>query len=57
MSGVPICGPCRVCGRRRCGVYQEALRLFCHYLTDPAYGWAAECDRRFGAHPVQVCHE
>jgi len=37
--------------------YQEALRLFCHYLTDPAYGWTAECDRRFGDHPVQICHE
>ncbi|MFD0207510.1 MULTISPECIES: tyrosine-type recombinase/integrase [Saccharothrix] len=37
--------------------YQQALRLFCHYLTDPAYGWAGECERRFGTHPVQVCHE
>ncbi|SCG45674.1 tyrosine-type recombinase/integrase [Micromonospora zamorensis] len=37
--------------------YQEAVRLFCEYLTDPAYGWAGECQRRFGSHPVQVCHE
>jgi integrase/recombinase XerC len=37
--------------------YQEALRLFCDYLTDPAYGWAAECQHRFGSHPVQVCHD
>jgi integrase/recombinase XerC len=37
--------------------YQEAVRLFCHYLTDPAYGWTAECQTRFGTHPVQVCHE
>ncbi|MEU1395030.1 site-specific integrase [Micromonospora zamorensis] len=27
------------------------------YLTDPAYGWAGECQQRFGSHPVQVCHE
>ncbi len=37
--------------------YQEALRLFCDYLTDPQYGWAGECEARFGSHPVQVCHE
>jgi integrase/recombinase XerC len=37
--------------------YQEAVRQFCHYLTDPAYGWVEECERRFGTHPVQVCHE
>ncbi|MCX5112272.1 site-specific integrase [Streptomyces sp. NBC_00378] len=33
------------------------MRLFCDYATDPAYGWAAECERRFGTHPIQVCHE
>jgi site-specific recombinase XerD len=37
--------------------YQEAVRLFCMYVTDPGYGWAAECEQRFGTHPVQVCHE
>ncbi|MGH3125097.1 MAG: tyrosine-type recombinase/integrase, partial [Streptosporangiaceae bacterium] len=37
--------------------YTEAVRLFCSYLTDPAYGWAGECQLRFGTHPVQVCHE
>jgi integrase/recombinase XerC len=37
--------------------YQEALRLFCDYLTDPAYGWAGQCQQRFGSHPIQVCHE
>ncbi|HWO64300.1 MAG TPA: tyrosine-type recombinase/integrase, partial [Umezawaea sp.] len=37
--------------------YQQAVRLFCHYVTDPAYGWSPECERRFGTHPVQVCHE
>jgi integrase/recombinase XerC len=37
--------------------YQNGLRLFLDYLTDPAYGWAEECLSRFGTHPVQVCHE
>lgn len=37
--------------------YQDALRSFCRYLTDPAYGWAAECEDRFGTHPIQVVHE
>lgn len=34
--------------------YQIALRLFCSYATDSAYGWPAECDQRFGTHPVRV---
>jgi integrase/recombinase XerC len=37
--------------------YQIALRLFCAYATDSAYGWPAECEQRFGTHPVQVVHE
>jgi hypothetical protein len=37
--------------------YQESVRLFCAFLTDPAYGWAEECERRFGSHPAQVCFE
>jgi len=37
--------------------YQEAVRLFCAYLVDPAYGWAGQCETRFGTHPVQVVHE
>lgn len=37
--------------------YAEAVRSFCAFLTDPAYDWAAECEKRFGTHPVQVCHE
>jgi len=36
---------------------QGALRQFCWYVTDPAYGWAAECEARFGTHPVQVVTE
>lgn len=37
--------------------YQIAVRLFCSYSTDPAYGWPTECELRFGTHPVQVVHE
>jgi integrase len=37
--------------------YQNAVRVFCDYLTDPAYGWAGECEKRFGTYPVQVVHE
>ena len=37
--------------------YQLAVKAFCGYLTDPGYGWAGECERRFGTHPVQVVHE
>jgi site-specific recombinase XerD len=37
--------------------YALALSAFCQYLTDPAYAWAAECQDRFGTHPVQVFHE
>jgi site-specific recombinase XerD len=46
-------------GLRRSTIRNYALAVsgFCRYLTDPAYGWAAECQARFGTHPVQVCHE
>jgi integrase/recombinase XerC len=37
--------------------YQTAVRLFCEYLTDPAYNWATECEQRFGTHPVQIVHD
>lgn len=37
--------------------YQVTLRLFCEFVTDGRYGWAVECDRRFGEAPVQICHE
>ena len=37
--------------------YQEAIRSFCAYIIDPAYGWAQECEQRFGTHPIQVVHE
>lgn len=37
--------------------YQVAVRGFCRFVTDPGYGWAAECEQRFGTHPVQVITE
>ena len=37
--------------------YQNALRLFCDYLTDSRYGWDTVCEQAFGTHPSQVVHE
>ncbi len=37
--------------------YQNTVQQFCDFLCSPHYGWVAECERRFGSHPVQVCHE
>ncbi|MFG2563742.1 tyrosine-type recombinase/integrase, partial [Streptomyces sp. NPDC048496] len=37
--------------------YQGAIRSFCSFVTDPAYGWAANCEERFGTHPIQVVHD
>lgn len=37
--------------------YQVTLRLFCEFITDPRYGWAVECQERFGQAPAQICHE
>lgn len=37
--------------------YSEAVRAFCHFVTDPLCDWAATCEERFGTHPVQVVHE
>lgn len=37
--------------------YQNSVAMFLAYLTDRRYGWGEECLRRFGTHPVQVCHE
>jgi integrase/recombinase XerC len=46
-------------GRSRSTVrsYASSVSAFCRYVTDPAYGWADECQDRFGTHPVQVVHE
>jgi site-specific recombinase XerD len=37
--------------------YQTRIRLFCDFLTDPRYGWQAECLARFGDAPQQICHD
>lgn len=37
--------------------YQTGIRDFCTYLISPHYEWPAECEERFGTHPVQICHE
>jgi site-specific recombinase XerD len=37
--------------------YQGAVACFLDYVVDGRYGWAAECEARFGTHPVQICHE
>ena len=47
----------RHCGRSTVRSYQTAIRGFCNFVTDPAYGWAAECEQRFGTHPIQVINE
>ena len=35
--------------------YQDALRSFCAYVSDPAYDWTAECEQRFGMHRSRSC--
>ena len=37
--------------------HHVSLRLFMEYVCDARYGWARECEQRFGAVPMQVCHE
>ncbi len=37
--------------------YQGTVAMFCDYLVDARYGWAQQCQDRFGTHPVQICHE
>ena len=37
--------------------YQNALRMFCSYVSDPDYGWDRVCEQRFGTHPAQVFFE
>lgn len=36
---------------------QVTIRMFCEYLSDPAYGWQQVCLDRFGSAPVQVINE
>lgn len=37
--------------------YQNALRMFCEYVTDERYEWPRVCLDRFGRQPVQILHE
>lgn len=37
--------------------FQQAVAMFCTYLVDGRYGWGVACEKRFGTHPVQICHE
>ncbi|MGX9901505.1 hypothetical protein ACW0JT_19305 [Arthrobacter sp. SA17] len=37
--------------------YQNAVAQFCDFICSPHYDWVAECESRFGTHPVQVCTE
>lgn len=37
--------------------YQVIVRSFCSYILDGRYGWAGECERRFGTFPQQICHD
>ena len=47
----------RHCTRSTVRGYQVAVRGFCAFVTDPAYGWAEVCVQRFGTHPVQIITE
>ncbi|KPC64318.1 Imm21 family immunity protein [Streptomyces chattanoogensis] len=33
---------------------QGAIRTFCDYTASPHYQWPAECEARFGTHPVRA---
>ena len=37
--------------------YQGVMRLFSEFLVDGRYGWAVECEKAFGTHPVPIVHE
>nr|WP_316246525.1 tyrosine-type recombinase/integrase [Streptomyces sp. WAC01526] len=37
--------------------YEISIQMFCAYISDPRYGWAGECEQRFGLVPQQVFHE
>jgi integrase/recombinase XerC len=49
----------RSAGRSRTTIraYQNAVAMFCDFACDGRYGWAMECEERFGEHPSQICHD
>ncbi|WP_405692514.1 hypothetical protein [Streptomyces sp. NBC_00057] len=36
---------------------QGDLQMFCAFIVDGRYGWAAACEEAFGQVPAQVCHD
>lgn len=34
--------------------YQNSLRAFTSYVSNPDYGWDLVCEKHFGTHPAQV---
>ena len=38
-------------------VAHVTLRLFMEFVSSSGYGWPAECERRFGTFPTQICHD
>src|SRR5437879_4411927 len=48
---------CRVDHIRSLNSESGAVRALPPCVCDPRDGWDAECERRFGSHPVQICHE
>lgn len=50
----------RHCGRRiavsTARLYEHTLRTFLDFVTDPRYGWSAECMQRFDVAPSQLLH-
>ena len=37
--------------------YQNAIRIFCEFVSDARYGWTAKCVELFGSAPQQILHE
>lgn len=37
--------------------YSNTISMFCSYVSDSRYGWAAFCEKQFGDVPSQICFE
>jgi hypothetical protein len=37
--------------------YSNSISMFCSYVSDGRYGWAAFCEKQFGNVPSQTCFE
>lgn len=51
-----LCSGDKPVARSTLGNYENQLGLFLAFVTDPRYEWAAECEARFGTHPIQIFH-